>query len=477
MAKIILAKGGGKASATLTITLNASDNGSLAGTNVTVKDMYTGNIIYSFAYSGQPENVKVKVGTPYAIVGEYVTSYSAPATVNGVAYEDTTVIVHYQKALRYGFKRAKSNSEPAKRIEYIYDAVGKTPAAMDLITKVFNHGSWEGFINEVATPVMLRYDGTEAYELDRHDQTLKADGTASDVSNSSFNGNAMVRFEKWKWVKRYEDDSYEYVIFSNEQYDETYLDDAFTNVNGDHMDRMYYAMFKGGNVSSKLRSIAGLSVMVNQTRNTEVTYAQANGAGWDTIYNSGWQFIADLLTLIGKTDDHQTAFGSGRCKTSNSSAIATGTLKNQYGFWGTNDETSDVKVFWVEGFYGNVWEGMRGCILSGGKILTKMYPPYNFDGAGYTNTGITPSGTSGGYVNTASVTNESGYVPKTASGSGTTYYCDGLWFDTSKVTYALVGGYWAYGLLVGSRCLTLYDAASNTIAAVGSRLSYLPFTA
>ena len=109
MAKIILAKGGGKASATLTITLNASDNGSLAGTNVTVKDMYTGNIIYSFAYSGQPENVKVKVGTPYAIVGEYVTSYSAPATVNGVAYEDTTVIVHYQKALRYGFNRAKSN--------------------------------------------------------------------------------------------------------------------------------------------------------------------------------------------------------------------------------------------------------------------------------------------------------------------------------------------------------------------------------
>lgn len=476
MAKIVLAKGGGKASAVLTITLNASDNASLQGTTVTVKDMYSGDTIHSFTYSGQPENVKVRVGTPYVISGATVATYSPPADVEGVAYDDVSVILHYQKALRYGFKRYKITDDPSTRIEYLFDAVGKTPAHTNLQTNEFDAGDWGGFINEVATPVMLRYDGTEAYELDRNNQTKKADGTDSDVANTNFDGNAMVRFEKWKWVKRYEDVNFEYVIFSNEKYDDDYHDYAFINQYREHMDRMYYAMFKGSNVSSKLRSLSGRAVMVSQTRNTEVSFSQANGSGWDTIYKSGWDYVGDLLTLIGKTDDSQATFGYGRCHTSNTAAISTGTLVSKGGFWGSSNQTADVKVFWIEGFYGNVWEGMRGCILNG-SIRTKMFPPYNFDGTDYVNTGIVPSGTSGGYANTASVTDESGYVPKVASGSATTYYCDGLWFNNSQVDYAFVGGGWYYGLLVGSRCLALDSAASYTRTYIGSRLSYVPFTA
>ena len=43
--------------------------------------------------------------------------------------------------------------------------------------------------------------------------------------------------------------------------------------------------------------------MVNQTRNTEVSYATAIGTGYYTIYKSGWDFINDLLTLISKSDN------------------------------------------------------------------------------------------------------------------------------------------------------------------------------
>ena len=53
---------------------------------------------------------------------------------------------------------------------------------------------------------------------------------------------------------------------------------------------------------------------------------------------------------------------------------------------------------------------------------------------------MTPSGTSGGYISD-SVVNEYGWFPKTASGSQTTYECDGLWFNNSQSNYAIVGLY------------------------------------
>jgi hypothetical protein len=214
--------------------------------------------------------------------------------------------------------------------------------------------------------------------------------------------------------------------------------------------------------------------MVNQTRNTEVSRATANGNGYYTIYHSGRSYICDLLTLISKSDSHQTVFGYGRSKTTNTTAINTGTSKAKGLFWGSSDETSDVKVFGIEGFWGNIFEGMAGLILDGAnKIKTKMTPPYNFDAAGYTATGIAPSGTSGGYISGASVTSASGFVPSVASGSLSTYYCDGLWFNNAQVDYALVGGSWTLGGLDGSRCVNLSVLASGTDAAFGSRLSYL----
>ena len=347
---------------------------------------------------------------------------------------------------------------------------------MGLNTGVFDFGDWEDFVYKVARPVMLKTNGTVDYELDPNNQTLRKDnGLSSDVTNTNYNGNAMVEFFGFKWVKRYEDASYEYVIFSDVQFDEDYHAYAHTGADGKVKNAFYWGMFKGTNVGSKLRSIGTGSVMVNQTRNTEVTYAMGNGDQYYTIYKSGWDYIADLLTLISKSDNSQAVFGSGRSASNNSAAIAVGSLKDKGPFWGSSNGTSDVKVFWIEGFWGNVWEGMAGMILAGSAgIKVKMTPPYNFDGKDYEATNIVPSGTSGGYVNLASVSDKYGYVPKVASGSETTYMCDGLWFNNSQTDYALVGGIWNSAGLCGSRCVYLYNLASHASASLGSRLSYLP---
>lgn len=468
----------------VTVTLSASDGSSMAGRTVTVTNTEDGSLFAEAVYDGQPVTLLIPIAVKYRVSVSAVSGYLTPAPVEytAVAGVPRTINMYYQYGIRYGFRRAKNNSSPTARIEYLFDAVGKTPVSMNLSTNVFDYGDWEEFVRTVARPVMLTYEGTVDYELDPEDQTKKLDGSSSDVSNTRYAGNAMVEFgSEFKWVKRYQDSSYEYVIFSNVQFDSGYAAQAHTGEDGNVRDAFYWGMFKGTNVSSKLRSIGTGSVMVSQNRNTEVTYALNNGEGHYTIYKSGWDYIGDLLTLIAKSDNSQAVFGSGRSASGNTAAIAVGSLKAKGPFWGSSNGTSDVKVFWIEGFWGNIWEGMAGLILDWPNgIKTKMTPPYSFNAAGYTATGVVPSvpsvpsGTSGGYVDTASVTKESGYVPKTANGSETTYYCDGLWFNTSKTGYALVGGGWHHAGWCGSRCVDLSALASDAGPSAGSRLSFLP---
>ena len=471
--------GGGAMNTQVIITLVNSDGSSAAGRTVTITNVEDGSVIEQFQYTGQAQTCLVPVGTHYRVECSDAQYFVTPDPVeySAVANTPRAITLSYKYGTRYGFRRAKSNSSPTARITYLYDAVGMTPAYMDYSAGAFNYGDWQEIIERIARPVMLKTDGTVDYELDHNDQTKRADnGEASDITNTSYAGNAMVEFTSaFKWVKRYEDSTYEYVIFSDVQFESDYHAYAHTGADGAVKDAFYWGMFKGTLVSSKLRSIGTGSIMVEKTRQNEIDYCKANGDGYYTIYKSGWDYIGDLLTLISKSDNSQEAFGKGRSKSSNSAAIAAGTLKSKPAFWGSTDETSDVKVFWIEGFWGNVWEGMAGLILDGTNgIKTKMTPPYNTTGSGYDSTGVVPSGTSGGFVNTHSVTDQHGYVPKTANGSETTYMCDGLWFNTSQVDYALVGGAWRHAGQCGSRYVDLSALASRADANFGSRLSFIP---
>ena len=105
-----------------------------------------------------------------------------------------------------------------------------------------------------------------------------------------------------------------------------------------------------------------------------------------------------------------------------------------------------------------------------GKIYTKEVPPYNTTGSGYTNTGLTPAGTNGGYINLTKML-AAGRVGYTASGSATTYAADGFWFNNSQSNCALVGGGWSDAALCGASCLYLSNAASATDTGIGACLS------
>jgi hypothetical protein len=376
-----------------------------------------------------------------AITNDIKDALSMQQSMDGVKFDEYADIIRGALTKRWGIRITKADSNPATRVTYLYDAVGMTPAAMNYTSGEFEYGDWKPFCDAFNRPVMLLYNGTVGYELHRDDQTKKIDGvTASDVANTAYGGNAMAEFRRL-WLRTYEDATYQYIIFSNVQYDENYHAKAFTDATGQIADKMYHAMFEGSNVSSKLRSLATGAMMANQTAATEISYAEANGAGWHINYKSQRDFITYLLALISKSTNSQAVFGQGN---SNSAAyIAPGALKDKGRFWGDDATDAAVKVFFIEHFWGNRWKRMSGLLYNGtADILIKASPPYSLTGVGYTNTDVTPTGSSGQYI-TAGTLTDAGFLPTTAGGSDSTYFADCLYYVTPAAgvfNVALVGG-------------------------------------
>lgn len=385
-------------------------------------------------------DVIVKIADKETLDKTYANTNAILATVA----EDVRV----KDIKRYGIKINKNDSNPATRCTYLFDAVGMTPAAMNYSTGVFDYGDWgDVFFVKNNYPAMVLYDGTEEYKLDPNNHALREDGTASDVSNMNYGGNAMSVFDGTVdgkiWLSQFEVGNYEYMIVSNAQYDESYNDYAYVREDGSHADKLYYPMFAGSIDGTRLRSIAGqVHGSVGSIAKT-LTYAKANGDSWGIETWSKRNLLNCLLKIMSKTDNSQTAFGRGVISgykndaSINYGRASTGTLIGQGQFYGYNDTTHQVKVFYIEEWWGNRSKRMHGMMSnSAGRILVKMTPPYNETGEGYIDVGGLDKG---GYIS-KSKSSKLGRIPCETAGSESTFQCDYLSITQGKVCIAEVGG-------------------------------------
>ena len=69
---------------------------------------------------------------------------------------------------------------------------------------------------------------------------------------------------------------------------------------------------------------------------------------------------------------------------------------------------------------------------------------------------------------------DNGLIPTIVSGSATTYYCDGLWFNNSQVDYAQVGGGSHDHSSAGALYSNLDEAISSVGWSIGAALSCKP---
>lgn len=399
----------------------------------------------------------------------------------------------------YGFELDLTESNPASKIKYLADNANYTPASMGSTS--FSYGDWEDafFIRELR-PCMMNYDGSIAYDLNSNNYAQKIDGTASDVANSSFAGNAMMGIPT-VWIKvDTTNPNKPKFYFSNIRVDLSFNAYAHHDNDGKVMDYTYMAIYNGYvDGSSRMRSISGVDPTRDQTGATQITECRANNPSgvnaWDLEKFVDRNLISLLLLLIGKSTNTQAVFGFGNDNGYHDHAsgsdsygvLPTGTMDDKGLFWGsTSLRNLGVKVFGIENFWGNIWERSLGLVAAYGTIYYKLTygtedgstvigfdPAYIADNAsapsGYIGAGPTLSN---GYISNMAVGSDAALIPSsTTNGSDSTYFCDHSWWNTDNVYVALFGSSSHNGSRVGAFAVSLASVLSYRDWSVGARLS------
>ncbi len=391
----------------------------------------------------------------------------------------------------YGFKLDQNESDPASMITYLNDNKSFRSAYMDYATNTFNYGDWlDAFFMKVR-PCMLKYNGTVDYYLDPDNYDLKEDGTPSDVADVNYGGNAMMQFPKVYYKIVDNGDNTADIYISNKKLDEGFHYWTHIDANGNEIPYCYMPIYNGYNDGTRLRSLSNKIPMHSKTASQEVALALANNPTGDVIWYTDVfcdrSLVNNLLLLIGKSTNTQAVFGNGYCtggSRDSNPRIKTGTMNTNGLFWGSNGSSMvGVKVFGMEHWWGNQWRRIAGWIEDKGTQKVKMtygqsdgstVDGYNTTGDGYiTIPNATPSGTTGMYISKM-VFDDHGLIPKTVSGSGTTYYTDGLYFNNSQVDYAFVGGCSDTKLLAGALYSYLSYEAYKTYWGAGAAISCKP---
>ena len=394
----------------------------------------------------------------------------------------------------YGFHIDSNNSLPSGSVTYIGDAVGMTPAYMDYTNDVFNYGSWGDiwFVKD-CKPCILNQNGTVSAYLNKNDYSKDIYGVDVEIGGNLVGANVMIEFPKI-WYKVEPDTSNESsasVYISPVKVDEGYKDYAYIDYQGNHKEHFYMPAFNGSIVDGVMRSISGTQVSKTLTGQQEIDACVANGNGWYTEDAGEIMLINFLLILMGKSTDTRSVYGEGLyyggTETIND-GFRTGVHNTKGMFYGTNSGTIDsgsygntVKVFGMENYWGFQWRRYAGDMLINGVRKIKLgygmedgstAQSFNSTGDGYVDIGATPSGTSGGYISVMKFGFD-GMYSKVSSGTSSTYYCAGLWFDNNNnQIYALRGGGPYDGLRAGALCVRLANAFGSAWWAFGAAPSF-----
>lgn len=419
----------------------------------------------------------------------------------------------YEKTV-YGWRINPGQSDPSSAVTYVADAVGMTPAYMEFGVS-FHYGSWKDAFF-MPKPCMVKYDGTVDYYLNPDDYSKKVDGTASDIANLSYRGNAMMEWPLiWYKFEGTDIDGEGYFYVSNTQVDDTYR--CWCNINADNniIEHFYTAIYNGtrytdsvdGNV--KLRSMSGVTLNTTNSATYDPTasaYATTTAqATWamnnDTTSKKQWfiEVLSDrllinaLLILIGKSLNCQSVFGRGVVDSgqsgggqSGAESYVTGQYLNARGlFFGASGSNLPVKVFGMENWWGLLWHRTAGCITNGTDLFIKLTRGIS-DGSTLTDYIIndtTP--TSPSYIHYGIIINNSGYIKRenfnsygmfpslATGGSSTTYYSDYYTFNNG-VHYARFGADASSGVGTGMFNIVFYGNASNKSWGNSATLSLKP---
>ena len=374
----------------------------------------------------------------------------------------------------FGFVQDFTNLDPESTITYSDDNETFEPFTLNSDGSM-NLGSWGEFPLLVENlPYMVHKDGTADYQLDPNDYTKKIDGTASDISNTSYSGGAFSWIKKVYMKETYsEDGNSRHVQFAFSNKDprtEDFKPIGFVN-NGAELEGVWLPMFY---MEESGQTISGTQPIYGKTTEEERTILQNYSQNAVHLGGGLMNVLRDLMYMFGRSTDTQTHFGEGCMNGYDSSASPTyGVKKNAVvgggQFYGTTGGKTLNKAFHsivIQSFQQYLRDPQT--LLSTGKLLvSKDYSVYSLTGAGYTDTGETFASTSG-YPSKMRYVDGFGSTPDSDNlGSTSTGLCDYAGFTATDVRVARRLGDCNNGLNVGAGALNLNDVASNSVWSYG----------
>lgn len=289
----------------------------------------------------------------------------------------------------YGFKIDQATDNVS--IEYIEDNKNYTPAGVDGMTGIFSYGDWKDAFFMQIRPCMLNCDGTVAYYLNPNDYSLKEDGSASDISNSSYGGNVMVEFPKSYYKVVDNGDNTANIYVCNQKLDDDFKCWSFIDCNGEEISYCYMSVYPAcyksfGQYLSRICSFSGNRKYTTDSLYKEIIYARNNGKGYNCEDDWCIATYCDIVLLqiysilIGKSVNTQEVFGYGLTYADNTELQygASGKLNNVGLFYGFNLEKSKTKnngsskFFGMEDYIGPYYMMLAGLCVYNGDFKVKM---------------------------------------------------------------------------------------------------------
>lgn len=268
-----------------------------------------------------------------------------------------------------------------------------------------------------------------------------------------------------------ESDGFQYYAHSRWTFDNMVAKDAF-----------YLWAFKAYNNSWVLKSWSGKAPTWNQTQSTFITQARANdnnnGSAWyDIIWYYQRQFINALYMMKYWNPDSQSVVGRWYVASGHSTTTNTWwSVAQTSATYGSSDENTQIKLFWLEDRWGNIHEWIWGMCTDGSKNLWTALSWFTGDittSSPYANTWSTIQTTSWNDLSSIVGNNKVMFWPSATvnNSSYNTYYCD--YVDVYASCLAVAGGAWTDTSFAGAFLLSVARSASNADACIGARLMFL----
>ena len=224
----------------------------------------------------------------------------------------------------YGFHDDFTDLNTATRITYPSDVsnYGYTPMMTAPLTGTPTAGSWATFLSDFLKnkPAMVKSDGELDYWLDPSDYTKKLDGTASDVSNTSYSGaGAFAWIDKFYMKEVYDQDGNgRTVYFCKSKLDNDYYPVGFVDENDNELAGLWFPMYLVNDTNEKIIAgtrIRGMSdstsYSATETMQQKIDRINLLGNRAKPLGGPIFNVLRDLEFMLYKNTDIQTQGGKG----------------------------------------------------------------------------------------------------------------------------------------------------------------------